>query len=428
MKDLKDLKIAVVGLGYVGLPLAVLFSSKYPVVGFDINSKRVAELKDGHDQSGECPDEKLAKGIANGLTFSDDLIDIVNCNVYVVAVPTPVDKNNQPLLTPLDGASRTVGKVLKDGDIVIYESTVYPGITEDFCAPILEQISGKKVNVDFYLGYSPERINPSDRQHTVNNITKVTSGSTPGVAKLVDSLYDSVLDNGTCMVSCIRAAEACKILENSQRDVNIAFMNEISKIFKHLGINTNEVLRAACTKWNFLPFRPGLVGGHCISVDPYYLIQRAQLAGYTPKLMQEARNINDTMGFYVAEEVTTELNRRGVTVRLARVLVLGFTFKENCRDIRNTKVADVVQKLTSYTPHVTVYDPWADAEAVKAEYGVELTDGDKALAEKYDAVVYAVCHKEFEGIDLSKLLYPDGFVFFVANPAAHTEVDTSLAL
>ena len=387
----KEIRIAVIGLGYVGLPLARLFSTKYRTVGFDMNPERVKALMQGHDATLEVSDELLQEAIDKyGFVCSSDIEDIRNCNFYVVAVPTPVDENNNPDLTPLYKASETVGKVIGRGDIVVYESTVYPGVTEDECLPVVERVSGLKFNEDFYAGYSPERINPGDKEHTVEKIKKVTSGSTPEIADIVDGVYNSVLTNGTHKAPSIRVAEASKIIENSQRDVNIAFMNELSKIFNAMGIDTNDVIEAASSKWNFIKLKPGLVGGHCISVDPYYLIQKAQVYGVLPRVMYNARRLNDGMGAYVANQTIKLMNKKGVMVKNARILLLGFTFKENCPDIRNTKVVDIYHTLEEYTRNITVYDPWADEKEVKREYGIDTTKDTSVLKEKYDAVILAV--------------------------------------
>lgn len=354
-----EIKIAVIGLGYVGLPLARLFSTKYQTVGFDMNQHRVDELMQGHDSTLEVSDELLGDAIHNhNFVCSTNLDDIRDCNFYVVAVPTPVDNNNHPDLKPLWGASETVGKVIKKGDIVVYESTVYPGVTEEECLPVVERVSGLKYNEDFFAGYSPERINPGDKLHTVEKIKKVTSGSTPEVADIVDSVYNSVLINGTHKAPSIRVAEASKIIENSQRDVNIAFMNELAKIFNAMGIDTNDVIEAAASKWNFIKLKPGLVGGHCISVDPYYLIQKAQVYGVLPRVMFAARRLNDGMGDYVANQVIKCMNKKGIVVKDAKILILGITFKENCPDVRNTKVVDIYHTLSEYTNNIDVYDPW----------------------------------------------------------------------
>jgi len=392
-------RIAVIGLGYVGLPLAVAFAKKYPVAGFDINKSRIQELRQGNDHTLEVEEAELKTVIkndlsSNGLFFTHELEDIRQCNIFIVTVPTPVDKHNKPDLTPLYKASETVGKVLKKGDIVIYESTVYPGVTEDECVPVLERVSGLKFNTDFYCGYSPERINPGDKEHTVTKIKKVTSGSTPEIATVVDNLYASIITAGTHKASSIKVAEAAKVIENAQRDINIAFVNELAKIFHKIGIDTSEVLSAAGTKWNFLPFKPGLVGGHCIGVDPYYLAQKAQEVGYHPEIILAGRRLNDSMGTYVADEVLKLMIRKGIQAVGSRALVLGITFKENCPDVRNTKVIDIVRHLQDYNINVDIYDPWADPEEVKHEYGVDSTQ-EIPNGIQYDSIILAVAHKEF---------------------------------
>ena len=400
---IQQYKICVVGLGYVGLPLARLFSTKYPTVGYDMNQSRVDALMTGHDATLEVSDALLQEAISkHGFVCTTDLNRVKDCNVYIVAVPTPVDENNRPDLRPLWSASETVGKVISKGDIVIYESTVYPGVTEEECLPVVERVSGLKFNVDFYAGYSPERINPGDKEHTVEKIRKVTSGSTPEVADIVDGLYNSVLVNGTHKAPSIRVAEASKIIENSQRDVNIAFMNELAKIFNAMGIDTRDVIEAAASKWNFIKLSPGLVGGHCISVDPYYLIQKAQVYGVLPRVMSSARRLNDGMGAYVANQTIKCMNKKGVMVKDSKILILGITFKENCPDIRNTKVVDIYNTLAEYTDNITVYDPWANAEHVQHEYGVAVSN---SLPDtKYDAVILAVAHKEFAAMDVRSFL------------------------
>lgn len=394
----ETINICVIGLGYVGLPLAVEFGKKYPVVGFDINQGRIGELRKGHDRTLETSDEDLKAAIH--LEYTTNLEDTRKCNYYIVTVPTPIDHHKRPDLTPLIKASEAVGKVLKKGDIVIYESTVYPGATEEDCVPVLEKNSGLKFNIDFFCGYSPERINPGDKVHTVTKILKVTSGSTPEVAEKVDQLYKSIIEVGTYKASCIKVAEAAKVIENSQRDINIAFVNELSLIFNKMGIDTQEVLQAAGTKWNFLKFTPGLVGGHCIGVDPYYLTHKAQELGYNPEIILAGRRLNDNMGFYVANRVIKKMIQRGHTIAGSKVLVLGMTFKENCPDIRNSRVIDVIQEFREYSCNVDVYDPWADASEVKHEYGVSLCDKPD---NGYDAIVLAVAHNEFLQIDLKKL-------------------------
>jgi len=394
--------ISLIGLGYVGLPLARLFSTKYKVIGFDLNERRVVELKGGVDTTKEVDPQLLKEAIeCHGLSFTADYDDIRDCNVYIIAVPTPVDENNRPDLSPLLGASEIVGKVLSRNDVVIYESTVYPGVTEEECVPVLERVSGLRFNEDFFVGYSPERINPGDKEHTVEKIKKVTSGSTPEIADFVDGLYNSVLQNGTYKASSIKVAEAAKIIENAQRDVNIAFMNELAKIFNAMGIDTRDVIEAASSKWNFIKMSPGLVGGHCISVDPYYLIQKAQVYGVLPRVMFAARRLNDGMGDYVANQVIKCMNKNGVMVKDAKILILGFTFKENCPDIRNTKVIDIYHTLREYTGNIDVCDPWADQHRVKEEFGIDVVSD--FPEEKYDAVVLAVAHEVFESVDVSSL-------------------------
>lgn len=395
------MKIAVIGLGYVGLPLARLFSTKYQTIGFDMNQKRVESLMGGHDTTLEVTDVLLQAALDSGFKCTSNLEDIRDCNFYVIAVLTPVDRNNRPDLTPLISASETVGKVISKGDIVVYESTVYPGVTEEECLPVVERVSGLKFNLDFFAGYSPERINPGDKEHTVEKIKKVTSGSTPEIADIVDKVYNSVLINGTHKAPSIRVAEASKIIENSQRDVNIAFMNELAKIFNAMDIDTNDVIEAASSKWNFIKLRPGLVGGHCISVDPYYLIQKAQVYGVLPRIMSSARRLNDGMGDYVANQVIKLMNKKGVLVKDSNILLLGITFKENCPDIRNTKVVDIYSTLLEYTKNISVYDPWANAEKVYEEYGIRMIDN--VNEKKYDAIILAVGHNEFKTIDIKAL-------------------------
>ncbi len=410
-------KIAVIGLGYVGLPLARLFATKYSVVGFDINKIRIKELRNGHDETLEVEDETLKKVLKstnnekNGLYCSSDLIDIQNCNYYVVTVPTPVDKNNRPDLSPLHRASETIGRVLKKGDLVIYESTVYPGATEEECIPVLEKISGLKYNLDFFAGYSPERINPGDKEHTVEKILKVTSGSTPEIGKKVDELYQSVITAGTHLAPSIKVAEAAKVIENSQRDINIAFVNELAKIFNLMNIDTHSVLEAAGTKWNFLPFKPGLVGGHCIGVDPFYLAQKAQELGYHPEIILAGRRINDSMGEYVASQVVKLMIKKGISINGSNLLILGITFKENCPDVRNTKIIDVVNSLEDYGINVVVYDPLANSAEVRHEYN--LTISNKLPKTKFDALVLGVGHKEFNGLDYKALLNKNSVLYDV---------------
>lgn len=423
---MKEIKIAVIGLGYVGLPLARLFSTKYQTVGFDMNQNRVDALMGGHDATLEVSDELLQDAINNhGFVCTTDLEKIRECNFYVVAVPTPVDVNNRPDLRPLWGASETVGKVISKGDIVVYESTVYPGVTEEECLPVVERVSGLKYNVDFYAGYSPERINPGDKLHTVEKIKKVTSGSTPEIADIVDGVYNSVLINGTHKAPSIKVAEASKIIENSQRDVNIAFMNELAKIFNAMGIDTRDVIEAASTKWNFIKLSPGLVGGHCISVDPYYLIQKAQVYGVLPRVMFAARRLNDGMGNYVAEQTIKCMNKKGLLVKDAKILILGITFKENCPDIRNTKVVDIYTSLEEYTKNVTVYDPWANKESVKREYGVDIVS-ELPVGEKFDAVILAVAHNQFKELDIKSLVVDNGVVYDVKGILDRIIVDGRL--
>ena len=412
-----NIKIAVVGLGYVGLPLARLFATKYPVVGFDINQNRIKELNSGIDSTLEIDEVTLRAVLAttnsseNGLYCSNITEDIAACNYYIVTVPTPVDKNNRPDLTPLYKSSETVGKVLKKGDIVIYESTVYPGVTEEECIPVLERVSGLKFNIDFFAGYSPERINPGDKEHTVEKILKVTSGSTPAIGQKVNELYKSVITAGTHLAPSIKVAEAAKVIENSQRDINIAFVNELAKIFNLLEIDTHAVLEAAGTKWNFLPFKPGLVGGHCIGVDPYYLAQKAQEKGYHPEIILAGRRLNDSMGEYVASQVVKLMIKKGVTINGAKLLMLGITFKENCPDVRNTKIVDVVHALEEYGIQVTIYDPWAKPSDVRHEYQLETTN--EIPSATFDAIVLGVAHNEFTSIDFSKLKKANGVLFDV---------------
>lgn len=423
-----NIKIAVIGLGYVGLPLARLFSTKYRTIGFDMNQNRVDTLMNGHDTTLEINDELLQEAIRNGFICTTNIDDIKDCNFYVVAVPTPVDNNNRPDLRPLIGASETVGQVISKNDIVVYESTVYPGVTEEECIPVVEQVSGLKYNSDFFAGYSPERINPGDKEHTVEKIKKVTSGSTPEIADIIDNVYNSVLINGTHKAPSIKVAEASKIIENSQRDVNIAFMNELAKIFNAMGIDTRDVIDAASSKWNFIKLTPGLVGGHCISVDPYYLIQKAQVYGVLPRVMSSARRLNDGMGDYVANQTIKLMNKKGVMVKNAYILILGVTFKENCPDIRNTKIVDIYHTLSEYTSNITVYDPWANADCVKSEYGITTTSGDMStLTNKFDAVILGVAHNEFKNIDVRSFLKSDnGVVYDVKGILNRNEIDGRL--
>ena len=404
-----ETKICIIGLGYVGLPLARLFSTKYKTVGFDIGQRRVDTLMSGHDSTLEVSDELLQSALRNGFICTTDIEAIRDCTIYIVAVPTPVDKNNNPDLTPLYGASEIVGKVIGKGDIVVYESTVYPGVTEDECIPIIEKISGLKFNEDFFAGYSPERINPGDKLHTVEKIKKVTSGSTPEIGKKVNEIYASVITAGTHLAPSIKVAEAAKVIENSQRDINIAFVNELSKIFTRMGIDTQDVLEAASTKWNFLPFKPGLVGGHCIGVDPYYLAQCAQRYGYNPEIILAGRRMNDGMGEYVANQVVKLMLKKGVQVLGANILILGFTFKENCPDVRNTKVVDIVKALKEYNLNITIYDPWANPEIAKEEYGIEIIN--VLPKARYHALVLAVAHDEFLELNINSLLL-DNYVIY----------------
>lgn len=424
MKSLKDTKIAVIGLGYVGLPLARLFSTKYKTIGYDYNPARVKALMAGHDATLEVSDELLQTAIKNGFICTSDLNEIKECNFYVVAVPTPVDENHNPDLSPLISASEVVGKVISKGDVVVYESTVYPGVTEESCIPVVERVSGLKFNEDFFGGYSPERINPGDKQHTVEHIKKVTSGSTPEVGEYVNAVYSSVITAGTHLAPSMKVAEAAKVIENSQRDINIAFVNELAKIFNRMGIDTQDVLEAAQTKWNFLPFRPGLVGGHCIGVDPYYLAQCAMRYGYNPEIILAGRRMNDGMGEYVADQVVKLMLKRGIQVLNAKILLLGFTFKENCPDVRNTKVIDIVKTLKSYNTNVTIYDPWASPEIVRREYGVDVIN--QLPSEKYDAVILAVAHKDFEKLSVRDLTTDKGVVYDVKGFLKSEECDAKL--
>jgi len=426
--DNQEICIGVIGLGYVGLPLARLFSTRFKTIGFDMNQQRVASLMTGHDATREVDDALLQKAIDNGFVCTSNIEEIRQCNVYVVAVPTPVDHNNNPDLSPLVGASTTVGKVISRNNVVIYESTVYPGVTEEECLPVVEKVSGLKFNTDFYAGYSPERINPGDKEHTVEKIKKVTSGSTPEVADFVDGLYNSVLVNGTHKASSIKVAEASKIIENSQRDVNIAFMNELAKIFNAMGIDTHDVIEAAASKWNFIKLQPGLVGGHCISVDPYYLIQKAQVYGVLPRVMSAARRLNDGMGDYVANQVIKLMNKKGVMVKDAKILLLGFTFKENCPDIRNTRIVDIHTTLSEYTSNITVFDPWANPDSVKHEYGIDIVSGDlKNLEHQFDAVVLAVAHNEFKEVNVRNFLAKEtGVVYDVKGILDKSMIDGRL--
>lgn len=421
---MKETRIAIIGLGYVGLPLAVEFGRKYKTVGFDINQERVNQLRNNEDITLETSEDDL-KSVnvssvgeldnQNGLWVTTSLEEITSANFYVVTVPTPVDRNNRPDLTPLYKASESVGKVLKKGDVVVYESTVFPGATEDECIPILEKVSGLKFNEDFFAGYSPERINPGDKKHTVTKILKVTSGSNPKIAQYIDDVYKSVITAGTHLAPSIKVAEAAKVIENSQRDINIAFVNELSKIFRLMNIDTNEVLEAAGTKWNFLPFRPGLVGGHCIGVDPYYLAQKATELGYNPEIILSGRRLNDSMGPYVAQETVKMMIKEGIRVKDANVLVLGITFKEDCPDIRNSRVIDIIEEFKEYNTNVDVYDPWASKEEVNHEYGLDLISSTNELKDKYDAVVLAVAHKEFKEFDIDNYVEDSHVVFDVKS-------------
>ena len=423
-------KIAIIGLGYVGLPLARLFATKYSVVGFDINTNRISELMSGVDSTLEVDNETLQSVLvndsseSNGLYCTNDLERIKDCNYFIITVPTPVDKNNRPILIPLIKASETVGALLKKGDIVIYESTVYPGATEEDCVPVLEKVSGLKFNTDFYAGYSPERINPGDKEHTVEKILKVTSGSTPKVGEKVNDLYKSVITAGTHLAPTIKVAEASKVIENSQRDINIAFVNELAKIFNLLDINTHDVLEAAGTKWNFLPFKPGLVGGHCIGVDPYYLAQKAQENGYHPEIILAGRRLNDGMGDYVASEIVKCMIKKNIPVNGSKVLILGITFKENCPDVRNTKAVDLVKALKDYGTNITIHDPWADEEEVNIEYGLKSS---KSLPnEKFDAVVLTVSHNKFKELDFASLKNENAIIYDVKNFLVDNVIDGRL--
>lgn len=406
--NLTNISIAVIGLGYVGLPLAVEFAARYSVVGFDQSLERIHELQNGFDRTQEIDAERLqtvkpSVGEKAGLLFTANVEHLANCNIYIVAVPTPTDKHNRPDLSLIIKASETIGSVLKIGDIVIYESTVYPGVTEEVCVPVLERISGLSFNIDFYAGYSPERINPGDKVHTLTNIIKVTSGSTPEVADFVDALYQTIIKAGTHKASSIKVAEACKVIENSQRDINIAFVNEIAKIFNLLNIDSQAVLQAAGTKWNFLNFKPGLVGGHCTGVDPYYLAQKAQEVGYHPEIILAGRRINDGMGTYVAQEVVKLMIKSNISVKHANILVLGFTFKENCPDVRNTRVIDIVKTLQEYDTICDVFDPWANPTEVEQEYGLTTCNQYEQLVGSYDAIILAVAHQEFMSLSIDRL-------------------------
>lgn len=418
-----DIKIAVIGLGYVGLPLARLFSTKFRTIGYDMNKLRVDALMKGHDSTLEVSDELLQNALNDGFICTSNLNDIKSCNFYVVAVPTPVDVNNRPDLRPLWGASESVGKVISEGDIVVYESTVYPGVTEEECIPVVEKKSGLKFNIDFFAGYSPERINPGDKEHTVEKIKKVTSGSTPEIAEIIDTVYNSVLVNGTHQAPSIKVAEASKIIENSQRDVNIAFMNELAKIFNAMGIDTNDVIEAASSKWNFIKLKPGLVGGHCISVDPYYLIQKAQVYGVMPRVMSAARRLNDGMGDYVANQVVKLMNKKGVLVKDSKILILGVTFKENCPDIRNTKIVDIYTTLHEYTDNITVYDPWANPDQVKRQYNIQITNSNiESLKNKFDATILCVAHNQFKKLNIRGFLKNNNGVIYDVKGIVNKEI------
>ena len=424
-------KIAVIGLGYVGLPLAAEFAKKYYTVGFDINSKRVIEISKAQDSTMELSDIDLSSVLVSeektkGLFVTENINDLRKSNYYIITVPTPIDKNNKPDLTPLYNASQTIGKVLKKGDVVVYESTVYPGATEDECVPVLEKFSGLKYNIDFFCGYSPERINPGDKEHTVSKIKKVTSGSTPEIAKKVDELYRSIIDAGTHLAPSIKVAEAAKVIENSQRDINIAFINELSKIFNKIGINTKDVLDAAGTKWNFLNFKPGLVGGHCIGVDPYYLAQKAQELGYHPEIILAGRRLNDSMGEYIAMEVIRLMIKKDVRVKGANVLVMGVTFKENCPDIRNSKVLDIISALKSFETKITILDPHANSEEVKQAIGIASINTIQNYKINFDAIIHAVAHQSFNAIDHSKLKKDIAVIYDVKGVLPRNIIDASL--
>ncbi len=418
-------KIGIIGLGYVGLPLAVEFGRKFEVVGFDINKKRISELSIGDDFTLETTKEQILS--SKGLVFSSEIETLSTCNFYIITVPTPVDKNNKPDLTPLIKASETVGRVLKKGDIVVYESTVYPGCTEEDCVPVLEKTSGLVFNQDFYCGYSPERINPGDKEHTVTKILKITSGSTADIAETIDQVYRTIIFAGTFKAASIKVAEAAKVIENSQRDINIAFVNELAKIFNKLGIDTNDVLEAAGTKWNFLKFKPGLVGGHCIGVDPYYLAQKAQEVGYHPEIILAGRRVNDGMGAYVAHEVVKLMVKKNITVKSSKVLLLGFTFKENCPDVRNTKVIDIISELKDYELAVDIFDPWASPEEVMHEYHVKTNKEYSSISNnKYDAIILAVSHNEFLTLNFKELLKEDAVLYDIKSIIPISQIDARL--
>jgi len=425
INSLDNVKVAIIGLGYVGLPLAVEFGKKYPTVGFDINQTRVQELRDGNDFTLEVSAEELAE--SPYISYASDVDDIKECNFYIVTVPTPIDEHKQPDLTPLIKASQMLGKIVNKGDIVVYESTVYPGATEEACLPEIEKVSGLVFNQDFYAGYSPERINPGDKEHRVTNILKVTSGSTPEVATFVDQVYASIITAGTYLASSIKVAEAAKVIENTQRDLNIALINELAVIFNKLDIDTEEVLKAAGTKWNFLPFRPGLVGGHCIGVDPYYLTHKAQAIGYNPEVILAGRRINDGMGEYVVTQLTKQMIKRSIQVNGANVLVMGLTFKENCPDVRNTKVVDILTELEDYNINVDVYDPWVNAEEAEHEYGVQVIEKPKAA--NYDAVIFAVAHHQFKALseaDIKAMLKDEHVIYDLKYMLPQTLADIRL--
>ena len=422
---MRETKICIIGLGYVGLPLARLFSTKYKTVGFDMNPARIQELVGGHDSTLELSDDLLQDAIKNhGLECTGDIEKIRDCNFYVVAVPTPVDENNSPDLTPLLSASELVGMVISKGDVVVYESSVYPGVTEEVCIPVVEKVSGLKLNIDFFCGYSPERINPGDKRHTVENIIKITSGSTPEIGQYIDEVYGSVIAAGTHRAPTIKVAEAAKVIENSQRDINIAFVNELSKIFSKMGIDTLDVLEAAGTKWNFLPFRPGLVGGHCIGVDPYYLAQCAQRHGYNPEIILAGRRMNDSMGEFVAIETIKLMLKKSIQIHDSDILILGFTFKENCTDVRNTKVFDIYRSLKEYNLNITVYDPWADPTIVKHEYGIDIVR--ELPSKKFDAAIAAVAHREFADLDIMALMKERHVIYDVKGTLERSIVDGRL--
>ena len=426
----KEPIIAIIGLGYVGLPLAAAFAAKYKVIGFDINSKRVTELQNGHDTTLEISDTELKKSLGLntgiGLKLTNDPILMEEANIYIITVPTPTNKYNQPVLTPLQKASETVGKFLKKEDVVIIESTVYPGVTEEICIPIMEQISGLTINKGFFAGYSPERINPGDKKHTVTKILKVTSGSTPEAAEYINDLYASIITAGTHLAPSIKVAEAAKVIENSQRDINIAFVNELSKIFRLLDIDTKAVLEAASTKWNFINFTPGLVGGHCIGVDPYYLAQKAIEEGYNPEIILAGRRMNDSMGSYVANEVVKLMIKKDGKVKNGNALVMGITFKENCPDIRNSKAIDVISELKNYNLNVDVFDPWANAEEVKSEFGISLISKENKLKKNYDAIVLTVSHQEFLNININDYTSNTTVVFDVKSFLPEDKIDGRL--